>query len=62
MHPSEVYVFNLALALCAFGIVTAEILLFWPWSGLMIGVLVVGGAAVVLPAALSRTRHSAIRR
>src|SRR3954451_15742147 len=62
MHSSEVYLFNFGLGLSAFGIVIAEILLFWPWSGLMIGVLLVGGAAVVLPAVLSRTRDSAIRR
>jgi hypothetical protein len=42
--------FNVVSGLGAVGIVVAEVLLFWPWAGVIIGVLVVGGAVVVLPA------------
>jgi hypothetical protein len=45
-------VFNFMWGLSAVAIVIAEGALFWPWSGVIIGILVVGGAVVVLTARL----------
>jgi hypothetical protein len=53
MRRPEVYVFNVVPGLTVIGIVIAEGVLVWPWSVVIIGVVIVGGAAVLLPSLLA---------